>query len=179
MSKNGPAKANKTSIATASDSVQTPVHIAKSIVEHFKPFGVVLEPCRGKGNIYALLPKGREWCEILERRDFFLRRKKADWIITNPPYSIYDKFLEHCFEIADNVVLLVPLQKAFKSEKNQKLVDSYGGLKEILIIGGGGKCGFAFGFLTGCLHYQRGYKGPIKRSWLKESTAREDDAVVS
>jgi len=145
-----PAKANKTGKATATDTVMTPIHIAEKIVKHFNPTGKLLEPARGTGNFHNLMQG--EWCEITEGRDFFDYKEKVDWIITNPPYSIYDQFLEHCFEVADNVVLLVPIQKAFKSLKNQRLVDSYGGLKEIVILGSGGACGFAFGFLTGCLY---------------------------
>lgn len=161
-----PTQPNKTGKPTASDTVMTPPALAKRIVEHYKPSGTLLEPCRGTGSFYNQMP-GADWCEITQGRDFFDYKWKVDWILTNPPYSIYDRFLEKCFEVADNVVLLVPLQKAFKSLKNQKLVDSYGGLKEVLIIGGGGSCGFAFGFLTGCLYYQRGYTGPIYRDYLR------------
>lgn len=163
MSRTGPVRPNRSGEATASDRVMTPSAIAKAVVEHFKPSGTMLEPAKGSGSFLQFLP-GADWCEITEGRDFFDYTGRVDWILTNPPYSIYDKFLEKCFEVADNVVLLVPLQKAFKSLKNQDLVDSYGGLYEIAIIGGGAKCGFAFGFLTGCLYYKRGYSGPINRT---------------
>ena len=85
-----------------------------------------------------------------------------DWIITNPPYSIYDQFLEHAFKIADNVVFFVPIAKAFKSNKVQEMVANYGGLKELIYMGGGSKHGFAFGFPVGCLHYQKGFVGDCK-----------------
>ena len=159
-----PTQPNRTSRATASDSVQTPIGIARLMLEHFNPSGLILEPCKGEGNIYSLMPEPKDWCEILEGRDFLDYTKKVDWIITNPPYSIYDKFLEKCFETADNVVLLTPIAKAFKSMKIERMVDNYGGLKEIFLIGSGTKCGFAFGFPTGCLYYQRGHKGSIKRT---------------
>lgn len=158
-----PTKSNKTGKATASDTVQTPIDVAKMIVHHYSPIGYTLEPCRGIGNIYNQLPEPKDWCEITEGRDFLDYHKKVDWIITNPPYSIYDRFLTHCFEVADNVVLLVPIAKAFKSIRVEQLVDTYGGLKEIWSIGGGHQLGFAFGFLTGCLYYQRDYKGKIER----------------
>jgi len=158
-----PTRANKTGKATASDSVMTPPEIARNIVNHYKPSGLILEPARGTGNIYKELSDPKDWCEITSGRDFFDYKLKADWIITNPPYSIYDKFLEHCFKIADNVVLLVPIAKAFKSMKIERLVDKYGGLKEIWLMGSGTQCGFAFGFPTGCLHYKRHYKGLITR----------------
>ena len=158
-----PTPPNRSGKATAADEVMTPPAIASLMVKMFRPKGVVLEPCRGTGNIYSLLPESRDWCEIKEGRDFLEYERKVKWILTNPPYSIYDIFLKHCFEVADNVVLLVPLAKAFKSMKIEKMVDDYGGLKKIVLLGGGGKCGFAFGFPTGFLHYERGYTGPIER----------------
>ena len=160
----GPTVPNKTGIATQADNVQTPLHIAKLVMAYFPPpYGVVLEPCRGDGNIYNLLPSPKDWCEIREGKDFFDYNGKVDWIITNPPYSNYDRFVAHCFDVADNVVLLCPIAKAFKSMRMEKLIDKFGGLKKILLIGSGAKCGFSFGFPTGCLYYQRHYQGNIMR----------------
>lgn len=166
IKKGKPTQPNRTGIATASDIVMTPISIAEIVLNHFQPAGQILEPARGTGNIFNLMDEPKDWCEITEGRDFLKYNKKVDWIITNPPYSIYDNFLEHCFEISENVVLLVPIAKAFKSMGVEKLVDKYGGLKEIFLIGGGQKCGFAFGFPTGCLYYKRGYKGDIKLTKL-------------
>lgn len=161
--KGKPTAPNRSSKATAADSVMTPPHIAKIIIDRYEPSGHILEPCRGTGNIYRLLPEPKDWCEIAQGRDFFDYVGKVDWIITNPPFSIYDLFLEKCFEVADNVVLLVPIAKAFKSLKIERLVDSFGGLAEIWILGSGTACGFAFGFPTGCLYYKRNYYGDIHR----------------
>ncbi len=158
-----PTMPNRTGRATASDSVQTPPEIARMIIGYFQPKGFILEPCAGEGNFYNELPSPKDWCEITRGRDFFEYHRRVDWIITNPPYSIYDRFLRHCFEVSDNVVLLTPIAKAFKSMTIEKLVDFYGGLRTIWLIGSGTKCGFAFGFPTGCLYYQRGYKGKIER----------------
>lgn len=164
-----PTQPNRTGKSTASDLVMTPPHIAKLIVDKYQPKGFVLEPAKGTGNIFNELPEPKDWCEITEGRDFFDYHKKVDWIITNPPYSIYDAFLKHSFEVADNVVFLTPIAKAFKSMRVEKMVDEYGGLKEIFLIGTGSKCGFAFGFPTGCLYYQRNYKGPIYRTVYRSS----------
>jgi len=119
-----PTVPNRTGKSTASDDVQTKVEIAKIIVNHYNISGEILEPCKGKGNIYNLLPDPKNWCEIKEGKDFFDWEKRVDWIVTNLPYSIYDRFLEHCFNIADNVVLLVPIAKAFKSMKIERMVGS-------------------------------------------------------
>lgn len=163
----GPTRPNISGKSTASDCVMTPPTIAKLIVKHYNPKGLILEPAMGTGNIFNALSGEKDWCEITLGRDFLDWHKKVSWIITNPPYSIYDIFLEHCFEVSDNVVLLVPIAKAFKSMKIEKLVDDYGGLREILLIGSGTKCGFGFGFPTGCLYYQKGFKGNIKKTILK------------
>ena len=158
-----PTQPNRTKKHTASDIVMTPPKIAEAIIREFNPKGLALEPCRGTGNIYVLLPEPKDWCEITQGRDFLEYNGNADWIITNPPYSIYDLFLKKCFDVADNVVLLVPIAKAFKSLRIERLVDEYGGLRKIWLLGSGTECGFAFGFPTGCLYYQRHYKGMIER----------------
>lgn len=168
--KGKPTRPNRSHIATAADSVMTPLEVAARVVQEFPLGGLCLEPCRGTGNIYKALPEPKDWCEIAEGRDFFDYEGKAEWIVTNPPYSIYDKFLAHCFDVATNVVLLVPIAKAFKSMRIERLVDSYGGLRRIVLLGSGQSCGFAFGFPVGLLHYERGYKGPIERQvgWKSE-----------
>ncbi len=165
-----PTKPNRTCKATASDTVFTPSNVAKKIIEYFNPAGVCLEPCKGSGAFYDLMPEPKEWCEITEGRDFLEYTGYVDWIITNPPYSIYDVFLTKCFEVADNVVLFVPVAKAFKSMKVENLVRRYGGLKELVFMGGGGKYGFGFGFPVGCLYYKKDYKGDCKITyWDKEA----------
>jgi hypothetical protein len=155
-------KPNKTGKQNQTDKVMTREDVAIKIIEHFNPTGITLEPCRGSGSFYNNIKGKKDWCEIDEGKDFFNYDKKVDWIITNPPYSIYDKFLLKAFEVADNIVFLVPLAKAFKSQKIDKEIEKYGGLKEIVMLGSGGKIGFPFGFPCGCLYYKRGYKGDVK-----------------
>ena len=85
-----------------------------------------------------------------------------DWIITNPPYSIYDLFLEKAFSVSDNVVFFAPIQKALKSERIERMVLKYGGLKEIVFMGGGRKHKLPFGFAVGCIYYQKSFVGNCK-----------------
>jgi len=152
---------NKTKVATANDVVYTNSASAQTIIDHFRPTGSILEPCRGGGAFYDQFQEPKFWCEITEGRDFFDFQGKVDWVITNPPFSIFDAFLEKCFEVADHVVLFIPLPKVFKSMKIDKMITAYGGLKEIVHMGSGGKHGFSFGFPVGCVYYQKGYRGPI------------------
>ena len=90
----------------------TPYH-TKKIVEHFEP----QEPLDGafykamqeyNHALKGLSVEDVDWCEISEGKDFFDYNGKVDWIITNPPYSIFDDFLDKAFEVADNVVMFVP-----------------------------------------------------------------------
>ena len=163
MGKNGPTQPNRTGKGTANDEVMTPLATAETIMNYFKPQGTILEPCRGTGIFYNLMdPSKRDWCEITDNKDFFEYNKHVDWIITNPPFSIFDAFLEKSFEVADNVVFFAPLSKVFKSMKIDKMIRDYGGIKEITHMGGGGKHGFPFGFAIGCIHYKKEYKGDIK-----------------
>lgn len=158
---------NKT--ATANDVVMTNPETARRIVEHFRPQGVCLDPCAGENAFFNSLPFPKHRCEISEGTDFFEWSQHVDWIITNPPYSIYDAFLEHAFSISNNVVFMVPISKAFKSDRTERLVDTYGGLKEIIYLGTGRQNGFPFGFSVGCLHYQKGYCGDIRvEKWYKK-----------
>lgn len=158
-----PTKPNKTGKATEADKVYTKIDTAKWIINYFNPFGVILDPSAGKNSFYDNFnTESKLRCEIDDGIDFFDFNDDVDWIITNPPYSIYDLFLKKCFEVANHVVLFVPIAKAFKSNKVQLMVENFGGLKEIVYMGGGSKHGFNFGFPVGCLYYQRNYKGDCK-----------------
>jgi len=77
-------------------------------------------------------------------------------------------FLQKAFSVADNVVFFVPIQKAFKSDKTTKMIIEYGGLKEIVYMGAGGKHGFGVGFPVGCLHYQKGFVGDCKITYVMD-----------
>jgi len=153
---------NKTGKSTPNDDVMTKESSAKFIVDYFKPKGKILEPCLGTGIFYNLFKGDKDWCEIKEDKDFLQYDKNVDWIITNPPFSIFDDFLIKSFEVADNIVFFCPLVKVFKGIKLDKKIQEYGDIKEIIHMGTGGQHGFPFGFSVGCIYYKRNYKGHIK-----------------
>jgi len=149
------------------DVVFTPRHIAKRIVEMFNPSGKVLEPCKGEGSFLEFLPKETQWCEITEGKDFFDFNEKVDWIVTNPPYSNFNEFLAHSFELADNVVFLVPIAKVLKSWGTIQTIKNYGGIKKIYLIPSN-RCGFPFGFPCGAFHFVRDYSGATQFEYAPE-----------
>jgi len=162
--------ANRSGKATPNDVVLTPVPAANFIVEYLLKRGLsgnILEPCRASehGSFYSAL-KGiknstLDWCEIEEGKDFFEYNSHVDWIVTNPPYSIYDDFLLKSLEVANNVVFLCPLNKVFKSKKLDIKLHEWGGLKEIIMMGSGGSLGWPFGFPCGVLWFKKDYHGPV------------------
>lgn len=140
------------------DVVFTPLWLTKQICKMFPIAGKVLEPCKGEGAFLKYLPKNTDWCEITENRNFYDYNTKVDWIVTNPPYSDFNRFLDHSFALADNIVLLVPVAKMFKSYNTLYSIFEYGGFVEIHTLPAS-KAGFPFGFPCGVYYLKRGYKG--------------------
>lgn len=143
------------------DVVYTPLDIAKMIIDEYAPTGLILDPCKGTGAFYNQLPAPKEWCEITENRNFYDYNKKVDWIISNPPFSDWDRWIEHSFLLADNIVYLVPVTKVFASFGRVVKVKEYGGIVRIIFIPARA-CGFPFGFPVGAFHFQRNYNGQTK-----------------
>jgi len=141
------------------DVVFTPEYVSKNIIEFLKPAGLCLDPCKGDGAFFKFMPLNSEYCELKEGTDFLHYEKNVDWIIGNPPYSIFDKFLEHSFNIANNVSFLVPTNKVFQRQVIMDMINDYGGIKSIIIYGSGNLIGFPFGFSVGNFHFEKDYKG--------------------
>ncbi len=143
------------------DVVFTPEWLAEHICKLFPISGKVLEPCKGEGAFLKYLPKDSDWCEIVEGKNFYDYDNKVDWIVTNPPYSDFNRFLSHSFEIAENIVLLVPVAKMFKSMGTLKSIFDYGGFVSIFPLPAS-KAGFPFGFPCGVYYLKRNYRGNTK-----------------
>lgn len=150
------------------DVVMTPVPVAKDIIQYFSPKGRILDPCKGDGAFFNNLPEGSDWCEITEGKCFFSNEEKYDWIVSNPPYSIFDKWLVHSLNVADNIVYLIPVNKLLSSLVKLKKVYAFGGIRHIRYYGTGRSIGFPFGFPVGAIHLQKHYKGDISISWYNE-----------
>lgn len=157
------------------DLVETPCALAQLVVEHFKPSGHVLDPARGGGAFYDAF-KDRpgvtaDWCEIREGRDFFERGGEYDWIITNPPWSIMRRFLNHSMKLADNIVLLVTLTHLDTRARDREIEAAGFGRREALIVPQPPSSLWpTSGFLLTAYHLQRGYCGDLKfnRTFIQE-----------
>ena len=112
------------------DDFQTPPIALQPLIPFLNKEWTIWECATGKGNLSReLMKKGFEVIEtdILGGNFDFLTQKaeQFDCIITNPPYSLKEKFLERCYELRVPFALLMPLT-ALESEKRQKLFRKHG-----------------------------------------------------
>jgi len=147
------------------DIVMTPEYLAKDIIKHYKPKGLILDPCRGTGAFYDNFPTlhdslcTKDWCELGENKDFLNYNRKVDWIITNPPWSKMQLFLEHGMKISDNIVYLTTINH-YTTKRRIREMRSYGfSVKEIYCVDTPKKPWPQLGFQLAAVHTQRGYTG--------------------
>lgn len=82
------------------DKVYTPNQVAIDCIAHTLPFiedtDILFEPFSGKDAFYNNFPKNnpKVWTEIDRGKDFLESDIKCDWIITNPPYSIWNNIID-------------------------------------------------------------------------------------
>jgi len=146
----------------------TPESLALALVQHFKPKGIVLEPCKGEGAfINALIKQDGvfdvKWCEISEGKDFFDFKERVDWIITNPPWSKMRAFLKHAYMLADDVAFLMTINHCWTKARRRDREEAGFGIKEICIT----EVPPNFpqtGFELGMVHFKKGHLGDIKLS---------------
>lgn len=116
--------------------MMTPPELAQQIINHFRPTGRMLEPCRGDGAFSSLMP-GCHWFEINETeiidRDFLTTRSGChyDWIVTNPPYSKFRDFLLQSMHYADNIVFLAPINHFVTRARMRDIREKGFGIVEI------------------------------------------------
>ena len=89
---------------TPNDLFYTPVEVVKQMIElcDITPSMKVLDPCKGSGRFYDNLPEcNKDWCEITDNKDFFEYTDRVDLVIGNPPFSMWNKWLEQTIKITD------------------------------------------------------------------------------
>ena len=155
--------------APEKDIVMTPVYLAKNIIEHFEPTGLILDPCRGEGAFYDNYnTDNKDWCELGEGKDFLEYNKKVDWIITNPPWSKMRIFLEHGMKIADNIVYLTTINHYTTKRRIRDMKEMGFGIKEFYCVNTPtSKTWQGSGFQLGAIHTKRDLNGPITMSYEK------------
>ena len=115
------------------DLYYTPSYATELIVPYLH--GTIWECAAGEGHITIVLEDhGLEVYEtdVAFGVDFLTSDlpEGVDMIVTNPPYSLKDKFLKHCYDLGIPFALLLPLT-TLGGMKRTKMYNEYG--LEILI----------------------------------------------
>lgn len=140
------------------DRIYTPDPLARDIVAHFRPCGRILEPAAGGGAFRGAMP-GCDWCEIDLNVDFFDCQGHYDWLVTNPPYSIFTRFLAKAVEVADNIVFLCP-ENSWGTNKRKRVLKAAGfGIVEICAVPLPPKPWPQFGVAIAATWVRRGWLG--------------------
>jgi hypothetical protein len=144
------------------DDQITDPKLGRRVVEYFKPQGRIIDPCRATGSFHRAMPRGADWAEIREGRDFCELPGPWDWCITNPPWHRieYNRVAEHAFRTCENVVFL-GTTTLFSSKARLDIIRESGhALREIVVLPDWKIAGFRpQGFWLGAIHWQRGYQG--------------------
>lgn len=112
-----------------SNDFQTPPEALKPLYPYLKEDWTIWECASGKGNLVnKLTDRGYEviGTDVLTGQDFLTYKPKHfDCIVTNPPFSIKQQFLERAYELQKPFAFLLPLT-TFESAKRQVLFKIYG-----------------------------------------------------
>ena len=114
----------------SSDDFQTPQIAINPLIPFLNKDEVVWECASGNGNLTeAFFKEGFNVVatDIREGIDFLkeIPEQKFDCIITNPPFSLKQEFLQRCYELGKPFALLLPLT-TFETKKRQELFKKYG-----------------------------------------------------
>ena len=112
-----------------SNDFQTPIGALKPLFPFLKKEWLIWECACGKGNLVkGLNEEGflTEGTDILMGHNFLTwKPEKFDCIITNPPFSLKDKFIERAYDLEKPFAFLLPLT-TFEGKKRQALFQMYG-----------------------------------------------------
>ena len=113
----------------SSDDFQTPPEALLPLFPRLNKKWVIWECAEGEGNLTTALKKNGFkviGTDILTGKDFLTwRPKKFDCIITNPPYSLKQQFLERAYQLGKPFAFLLPLT-TLETRKRQGLFNDHG-----------------------------------------------------
>jgi len=112
------------------DDFQTPPIALEPLYPYLKGGWTIWECAAGKGNLVRALAQGNGFdviaTDILTGQDFLTHEpENYDCVITNPPYSLKQQFLERAYNLGKPFAFLLPLT-TFETKKRQDLFKKYG-----------------------------------------------------
>lgn len=95
------------------DDIQTPAYALKPLYPFLQGDWIIWECAQGKGNLSSALRQGGYTVassDILTGEDFLTWEPRYwDCIVTNPPYSLKQKFLARAYHLGKPFAFLLPL----------------------------------------------------------------------
>ena len=111
------------------DDFQTPVEALWPLLPYLRKDWTVWECAAGNGNLVAeLMNNGYDVVasDVKDGKNFLQwRPARFDCVVTNPPYSLKQEFLERCYQLGKPFALLLPLT-TFETRKRQALFVKHG-----------------------------------------------------
>ena len=107
-----------------SDEFGTPKEAIIPLLPYLKKDWIIWECAWGKGSLAKHL-SAEGFNVIGDGVDFYISDKACDIIITNPPYSAKDAFLERAYTLGKPFAFLLPLT-ALEGKKRNDLFRKYG-----------------------------------------------------
>jgi len=121
----------------ANDVFYTPATAVASHLEVIEalPGDKWFDPFKGKGAYYDAFPtQNKDWCEITDGKDFFQYTDPVDVIVSNPPYSVIDKVLEHSIALKPRVISYLIGQGNLTARRVEKMNLAGYGLKKVKML---------------------------------------------
>ena len=109
------------------DVIFTPKPVAELMIKicNIQPTDKVLDPSRGGSVFFDNFPEcNKDYCEITEDKDFFKYDKPVDIIIGNPPYSLWNKWLEHTIKLNPKKFCYIFGQMNLTTPRLKKIYDA-------------------------------------------------------
>ena len=99
----------KTGNNKASDECYTPSEAVTPLLKYLDKDKVWYEATSGLSKSIVMCMRSSGYVCMESEGDFFNQQNVYDGVVTNPPYSIKDKFIERCYELDKPFALLLPV----------------------------------------------------------------------
>lgn len=134
------------------DFYPTPGWCVDELLSELKPVTLhsFCEPCRANGQIFDRVNAKRKlWAELSDGRDYLKRQYGVQAIITNPPFSLAQEFLEKSLREAQFVAYLLRVnfigsQRRFEFWQGNEPTHLFGLSRRPDFSGGGDACEYAW-----------------------------------
>ena len=121
----------KTGNNKESDECYTPSEAVTPLLKYLDKKKIWYEATSSASQSIVMCLRSNGFKCIESEGEFFTQQNMYDGVITNPPYSIKDKFIERCYETNKPFALLLPVS-SLQGSKRGRLFQKYG--IELLVL---------------------------------------------